>query len=65
MSDPKKARERERALREEVLIWNKINNKKKEGGVEHMHTRARTNERERSVFERERESSRREISYTQ
>ena len=69
MSDPKKASER--AFREEVLIWNKIQ-------TTHTHkqekikkrcwntcTRARTNNQEREASSRERESSRREISYTQ
>jgi len=67
MSDPKKARERERALREEVLIWNKIQ-------TTHTHkqekikkrcwntcTRARTNKREKRLREREREFEARDL----
>jgi len=68
MSDPKKASER--AFREEVLIWNKIQTthththnkrKNKKKVLEHMHARENKREREASSREREREFEARDL----
>ena len=72
MSDPKKASER--AFREEVLIWNKIQTthththnkrKNKKKVLEHMHARENKREREASSREREREFEARDLHKTQ